>query len=372
MEKFDITVIGAGVAGLAIAARLARPGRKLAVLEKNLSFGQETSSRNSEVAHAGIYYPSGTLKAKLCVRGNHLLYRYLQHKGIRHKQLGKLLVATTAEETKALEKLYLNGLANGAAELELLSSTQVKELEPDLDVFAAIFSPRTGILDTHGLMAHLAKDAEQNGALCAYGSEVVALDSQENGFAVTVKREALHFQTRVVINAAGHAATKIAALTGMGVNNAGYRLHYCKGQYFRVRRPIGVRHLIYPVPPLSGHSLGIHITPDLAGEIRLGPDAHYVDAIDYSVDENARGQFFASVQRFIPGLREDDLSPDTAGVRPKLQGPADGFRDFVIRHEAEQGLPGLINLIGIESPGLTSCLAIAEYVEELLQHDRLI
>jgi len=372
MDSIDITIIGGGVVGLALAARLAGHGDSLVLLEKNERCGQETSSRNSEVIHAGLYYPPESLKARLCVRGNALLYEYCRKKGINHRRLGKIVISIDSAEEAALEHFFENGKRNGVR-LERLSGKRVSELEPDITATAGILSPDTGIFDTHGFMQSLIADAKDGGAVISPGAEAVALEKEGEGYTVRVKPDDYCFTTKILINCAGLQAHNITALAGIDTAAAGYRIYYCKGNYFRTRQQFNITRLVYPVPDPQIHGLGIHLTPDLAGAMRLGPDAHYVDysgapeqKIDHSVDEFRRAEFAAAVQRYLPSLDEASLDPDTAGIRPKLQGPGGPWRDFVITHEKKRGLDGLINLVGIDSPGLTSSLAIAEHVAQLI------
>ncbi len=367
MENIDITIIGAGVIGLAVAARTANSRRSVAVLEKHSRFGQEISSRNSEVIHSGIYYPPGSLKARLCTAGNPLLYTYCEQAAVSHARPGKIIIATTPPEVRQLEELYHNGRENHVPGLTLLDQSEVNTLEPEIQCLAGLYSPSTGIIDTHALMHKLSLAAEAQGALITYDSELSGLEKTDSGFKITLKKEGFQFKSRVVINCAGLASDYVAELAGINPKKAGYGLHYCKGDYFRTSKTLKVERLIYPVPTLQGRSLGIHLTRDLGGGIRFGPDATYVNGLDYIVDENKKNSFCDAARRYLPRLWPEDLYPDTSGIRPKLQGPDDGFRDFVIRHEADRGLEGLINLIGIESPGLTCCLSIADMVEDLVR-----
>jgi L-2-hydroxyglutarate oxidase LhgO len=367
MDKLDITIIGAGVVGLAIAANLSKKHASLLLVEKNESFGKETSSRNSEVIHSGIYYPKATLKAKLCVRGNGLMYSYLKENSIKHSRLGKLVVASNDGERQSLLKLLSNGERNGVKDLSIIEGKAVSELEPAIKSIAALNIPSTGILDTHGLMQSLLNHAKSGGVTAAFNSEVSAITALTGGgFRIKILNDGYEFETKLLINCAGHGSDKIAALCGIDIDKASYRLYHSKGDYFRTSSQFNVKKLVYPVPEAEIHSLGIHLTPDLAGGLRFGPDAEYVETLSYAVDENKKYAFAKSVQNFMPSIKAEDLFPDTSGIRPKLQGPKDNFRDFVINEESAKGLPGLINLIGIESPGLTSCLAIAEYVEQLI------
>jgi L-2-hydroxyglutarate oxidase LhgO len=370
--KSDITIIGAGVVGLAIAAQLAHRDRVVYVLEKNERFGQETSSRHSGVIHSGIYYPYGSLKAKLCVEGNRLLYELCPKHGIGHKKLGKLIVATTDEETGQLQELKAKGQRNGAEGLRIISRSELKKLEPNVEGIAALLSPSTGIIDSHALMEHFVARAKDGGAEVAYNKEVVGIEKLGNGYKVTVDEGdtgKFSFETRILINCAGLYCDKIAELAGIDIARAGYRLHYCKGEYFSVGggKSKLVKRLIYPVPEVKGTGLGVHVTLDLEGRMRLGPSVEYVDSIDYSVDSRHKDSFYKSAKRMLPFIEYDDLEPETAGIRPKLQGPGEDVKDFVIRDESDRGLPGFISLLGIESPGLTSSPAIARYVASVVK-----
>jgi L-2-hydroxyglutarate oxidase LhgO len=358
--------VGAGVVGLAIAAELARPGRTVLVIEKNRTFGLETSSRNSEVIHAGLYYPEGSLKGRLCVEGNRLLYELCREYEVGHHRVGKIIVATNEEEISELEKLRAQSALCGVTDLRLLSREEVRRLEPNVEATAGILSPSTGLVDSHGLMRLFHGLARERGADFAFEAEVTRIERAGDGFEVGIRdREGeSSFLAGIVVNSAGLQCEQVAR--SAGVQDPAYRLHYCKGEYFSLNSPEGppVSRLVYPLPEHAGK--GIHVTVTLDGAVRLGPSAQYVDEIDYTVDETHRAAFHESVRRFLPRLRLEDLSPDFAGVRPKLQGPEDGFRDFVIRHEADRGLPGLISLVGIESPGLTASPAIARYVAAIV------
>jgi L-2-hydroxyglutarate oxidase LhgO len=366
-----ITVIGAGVVGLAVAAQVSGKGRDVYVLEKNETFGKETSSRNSEIIHAGIYYAEGSLKAETCVDGNTMLYQICRRYGIGHRKTGKLIVATEDGDVGNLEELLERGRRNGARGLKVLSRGEIKKLEPNIKAVAAILSPSSGTIDSHALMRYFLSKAQQEGAKMAYRSNVVGIEKLSDGYEVMVENGSGSFlyKTEILINCAGLYSDRIAQLGGIDVNKAGYQLFYCKGEYFSVgnRKNRLIERLIYPVPQPRSGGLGIHATLDLEGRMRLGPNARYVNEIDYKVDESQRGIFYSSVKAFLPFIESDDLEPEMAGIRPKLQGPGDDFRDFVIRHEQDRGLPGFINLIGIESPGLTSAPAIARYVENMVK-----
>ena len=361
-----ITIIGAGVIGLAVAAQVAGKGREVYILEKNETFGKETSSRNSETIHAGIYYPQGSLKAETCVAGNALLYELCQRHGIGHRKTGKLIVATKHEEVGKLEALLERGKGNGVDDLAMLSKEEIKELEPNVEGVAAILSPSSGIIDTHALMRFFLNRAREEGAEIAYKSKVVGIERLSDGYEVAVENSSgsFTFKTEIIINCAGLNSHEIAQLVGIDIDEAGYKLRYCKGEYFSVSNSKSrlVERLIYPVPEPSTGGAGIHTVLDVEGRMRLGPNARYVDEIDYKVDESQKGVFYHSVKPFLPFIEYDDLEPEMAGIRPKLQAPGEDVRDFVIRHEQDRGLPGFINLIGIESPGLTSSPAIAKYV----------
>ena len=367
----NITIIGAGVVGLAIAAELSKSFDNIFIIEKHLKFGQETSSRNSEVIHSGIYYPHGSLKAKLCVKGKKLLYEYCKKNEILHKACGKIIVATDDFELAQIQKIYEQAKGNGVSDHKIIDPDEISELEPNVSAVGAIHFPTTGIIDTHGLMKQLETDACINGVQMVYGSEVVDISKIENGYEIALidaDGENYSFTTEKVINSAGLFSDQIASM--VGIDKPDYRLYYWKGEYFSVGNGKHklVNSLIYPVPLSNTVSLGIHATVDLNGRMKLGPSASYLEKneIDYSINQENKKIFFESASRFLPFLEPDDLLPDQAGIRPKLQKPGDAVRDFIINEESGIGYPGFINLIGIESPGLTSCLAIGRYVKNLV------
>jgi L-2-hydroxyglutarate oxidase LhgO len=369
MADFGVVVIGGGAVGLAIAARLS--GRTdVVLLERHASWGQETSSRNSEVIHAGLYYPEGSLKAKLCVRGNALLYERCARRRITHRPLTKIVTATEAQELPALEKLLGRGRANGV-DLRMLTAEEVHDLEPNVRSVGAIFSPSTGVVNAHDLMDDYARQAEMGGAILRARCEVVAISYEGSDYHVTVRSGPLEetVSTERLVNAAGLSSDTVAAMAGIDVDAAGYRLHYCKGSYFALApRKWGLlSRLVYPVP--GNESLGVHAVLDVSGRVRFGPDVEYLATrqIDYAVDESLRAAFGAAARRYLPAVEDEDLTPDISGVRAKLQAKGEPVRDFVIQEESARGRPGLVNLIGIDSPGLTSSPAIAEYVESLLR-----
>ena len=374
MEEIDIFIVGAGAVGLAIAREVARIDRSVVIIERNAAFGQETSSRNSEVIHGGMYYPSGTLKARFCVEGRELLYELCEKYSIAHKKIGKLVVAVEEDEKDALEKLLALGAANRVEDLVMLTANQIKEIEPNIRGLLAMYSPQTGIIDSHGLMKFYLNSAQDNGAMVVFNASVVSIDKITRGYIVNVKNgeETIKVTARVVINSAGLDSDGVANMAGIDLDKNKYRLHYCKGQYFRVNATKSkmINGLVYPVPKPKAGGLGIHATIDLAGSMRLGPDDEYMkDCVkDYSVDSLRMEKFFESAKTFMPFIELNDLTADISGIRPKLQEKDGEFRDFIIQDELAKGLPGFVNLIGIESPGLTASPAIAKYVSGLVKN----
>lgn len=369
MADAAVTVIGGGVVGLAIAAELAPRYSPLFLLERNAKYGQETSSRNSEVIHAGIYYPAGSLKASLCVEGREMLYRLCEANDIPHRRVTKIITATKPEEEPELDRLYKAGTTNGAP-LEFLTAAQVHALEPNVTTVGGLLSPSTGIISAHGLMDYYHHTARHNGAEIQLRCTVVGLERVSDGYRLTIDEggELSTFTSEWVINAAGLESDTIAALAGIDVDAAGYRLHYCKGSYFALPGSMRalVSRLVYPVP--TKHSLGVHVVIDLGGRLKFGPDVEYLPdrTPDYEVNPAKRHAFAESVRRILPAINDEDLTPDMSGIRPKTQAPGDPAHDFTIRHEIERGLPGLINLIGMESPALTASPAIARHVARFL------
>jgi L-2-hydroxyglutarate oxidase LhgO len=369
MADTPVTVVGAGVVGLAVAARLAPSHPDLVLLDRRDRHGTETSSRNSEVIHGGMYYPTGSLKARLCVLGSRLLYDYCARHEVPHRRIGKLIVAMAEHELTALDEILARGRANGVV-MQRLTGAEARALEPQVPAVAALLSPNTGIVSAHGLMDALLHQARRAGTIVQARSELVAIERRRADYRLTVRAGSSleSFTSERVVNAAGLESDHVAALAGIDVEAAGYRLHWCKGSYFSVvpAKAGVVTRLVYPVP---GHvSLGVHAVVGLDGRLRFGPDAVYLPdrRLDYSVDVDQRAAFGAAVRRLVPAIDDDDLEPDTAGIRAKLQGPGDGFRDFLIVDESPRGLPGLVNLVGIDSPGLTSALAIADMVAAIL------
>jgi L-2-hydroxyglutarate oxidase LhgO len=367
--EINVAIIGAGVVGLATACEVAQRHKDVFVFEKNRTFGLETSSRNSEVIHAGIYYPEDSLKARLCVEGKNLLYRFCERHTVAFKRTGKIVVAASEGEIGWLEGLREQGRKNGVDDLTLLSGAEVRKLEPNIEARAGLLSPSSGILDSYALMKCLHGQASGKGAEFIFGTEVVGIERAQEKYEVRIRdRDGISaFVAHIVVNSAGLNSDKIAELAGIDIARTGYRLHYCKGEYFSLDSKYRniVSRPIYPIPEQAGH--GIHLKPGLDGRVLLGPSARYVEAVDYSVDETHKEAFYISARRFLPILELEDMAPESAGIRPKLQGPNDDFRDFVITHEEKKGLPGLINLVGIESPGLTASLAIGRYVAEMMK-----
>lgn len=365
MEKVQVTIIGAGVIGLALARELADHYADIIVLEKNDHFGRETSSRNSEVIHSGIYYPKDSLKARLCIEGARLLYDYCQAKNIPHQRPGKLIVAASEDEVGQVLALYDKGIANGVADLSIVDADRIQEWEPHVPGIAALWAPNTGIINSHALMDRYYREATEAGVLFAFNSEVRSIQRRVTDYEIMAGDDDYRFLSRIVINSAGLYSDHVAALTGLDIDALGYRLQYCKGDYFSYSGRSPVQRLIYPVPHDNLTGLGVHATLNLGGQLRFGPDTEFVDRLDYTVDERKKDSFYRAACKIIAGLDPSRMMPDMAGIRPKLKGP--GVRDFIIRNEAANGLPDFINLIGMESPGLTASQAIARHVRELIK-----
>jgi L-2-hydroxyglutarate oxidase LhgO len=359
----DITIIGAGVIGLAIASELADSRQSIFILERNIFHGTGISSRNSEVIHAGIYYPADSLKAKLCVEGRHLLYETCERNNLPHKKIGKLIIATSENEMNDIAQLREKAFRNGVPSVSLVSQRQIRQMEPNIRAAGGLHSPDTGIVSAHALMDYYLHRARAEGAEIVYGTEVIGIEQTGRGFKVaTLNQDDDHFDfvTEIIINAAGLQSDTIAMMAGKD-----YKLHYCKGDYFSVNnvKKGVVSRLVYPVPEKNHIGLGVHVTLDLTGRMKLGPDATYIDRVeDYKVHADKRDQFYESAVKFLPFIRREDVVPDMSGIRPKLQGPGEEFRDFLISED----LPGFINLVGIESPGLTAAPAIAAHVKKIL------
>jgi len=360
MEKVNILIIGAGVVGLAIAQELSRFHPDVVITEKEDSFGRHTSSRNSEVIHSGIYYPQGTLKADLCLKGNQQLYQFAEEYHIPYRKTGKLVVATSEEDLPALYRLYENGEKNHVKDLTILDEKECKNTEPRIKAIKGLWVPSTGIIDTHALMKEYVKIAEIQDAFIIYDMEVSSIKKTQQGFLVGYANGEEYF-CNILINCSGLFSDKISALAGIDISEHKLKLHWCKGEYYKSTSLAGINHLVYPLPDPRGIFLGIHLTINLNGEVRFGPNAYYVNEINYSMQETHKEDFCRAINKYL-SIELQDIHADDTGIRPKLQGPDDDFRDFYIREESDKGVPGFINLVGIESPGLTSAPAIAEKV----------
>jgi L-2-hydroxyglutarate oxidase LhgO len=372
IENVDVCVVGAGYAGLTAARRLAQAGREVIVLEKNRGIGEETSSRNSEVIHAGLYYPAGSLKARFCVEGRERLYAYCAAKAVAHRRCGKLIVAVHEAQRPKLEALRKSAAANGAHDLDWLTGSEARALEPNVLATAALWSPSTGIVDSHALMLALQGDLERGGGSVAVLSRCIG--GRRRGDTVeidcSVDGEALRLRARTVINAAGLYATQVARALGDLPAQEIPAPRYAKGNYFVYTGKSPFTHLVYPLPEDGG--LGVHATLDLAGRARFGPDVEWLapgtepDSIDYDVDASRGAAFYAAIRTYWPGLADGGLSPAYAGVRPKISGPGEPAADFAIRTSGDAGMPRIVHLFGFESPGLTASLAIGAHVRSLL------
>lgn len=375
MDRFEVCIAGAGVIGLAIARHLARSKRfsagSIVIVDQETDFGRHTSSRNSEVIHAGIYYPQGSLKAQLCLRGKQQLYEYCETNNIPFSRTGKCII-TTESHTDSLEKLEHRALLNGVDDLHLWSQSKVAEEEPAVSATAALFSPSTGIVDSHQYMQCLLHEAEAAGVIFARSTRIESVELAHGGFRVHTRipgkpgEEAYSFASDVFINSAGLQAQDLARVTE-GVKEADIpRLYPCKGDYFAYSGKNPFRHLIYPLPEPNTQGLGVHSTTDMSGQLRFGPDTEYVHEIDYAMEASKSREFAAAIARYFPAVEPDRLAPGYSGIRPKLAGPGMAVADFEIQTPETHGLAGLVQLFGIESPGLTSSLAIAEYIEARL------
>ncbi len=362
-ERLDCVVIGAGVVGLAVARALALRGREVVVLEAANAIGTGASSRNSEVIHAGIYYPAGSLKALLCVQGREQLYAYCEARGVAHTRLGKVIVAATDAELPTLAKYLHAARANGVHDLEQLDRARIHELEPSVKCVAGLLSPSTGIIDSHALMLALQGDVEANGGVLALGSPVLSGVVGDNEVRLEVGgTEPTSVTARSVVNSAGLAAPAVArSLDGLRRARVPQE-YFARGHYFVLNGLSPFRRLVYPIAEHGG--LGVHVTLDLAGRARFGPDVEWIEKPDYAFDRSRKPQFVAAIRRYYPELDETRVEEGYTGIRPKISGPAETAADFVISGPADHGVRGLVNLFGIESPGLTASLAIAERVAD--------
>ena len=366
IEKVDCVVIGAGVVGLAVAREMAMAGREVIVLEAADMIGSETSSRNSEVIHAGIYYPKDSLKALLCVEGKERLYQYCDEHGVTYKRITKLIVATLGDQVDTLKGIQAKAAANGVGDLEMIGGNEATAMEPELNCVSALLSPSTGLVDSHGVMLAYQGDAEDHGAMIAFLSPVQGGEVTEDGVILDVGGEMpIRLTCNTVINSAGlHAPTSLQKIAGFPQEHAP-NAYYAKGNYYSLLGKSPFSRLIYPVPEPSG--LGVHITIDLGGQARFGPDVEWIDEIEYSVDPARADKFYDAVRTYWPGLKDGALVPGYCGIRPKISGPGEEAADFVVQGPDVHGVPGMVNLLGIESPGLTASLAIADRVRQTLE-----
>ena len=359
MDEVEAVVVGAGVIGLAVARALALAGREVIVLERAYTIGFETSSRNSEVIHGGLYYPKGSLKAVTCVEGRQRLYAYCAEHGVPHARLGKLIVATEEAEIPGIENIAAAAAANGVHDLEWLSASEAQRLEPELQCVRALLSPSTGIIDSHALMLAYQGDAETAGAFVVFRAPVLGGMVRADGFELSVGGDdPTTIRCRILVDAAGLHAPALAHLIDGVPRESVPPAYFCRGVYFTLSGRTPFRRLIYPVPVPGG--LGVHITLDLAGQARFGPDVEWIEDVDYAVDPRRGDAFYAAVRRYWPGLRDGALQPGYAGIRPKISGPTEPAADFVVQGPEAHGVPGLVNLYGIESPGLTASLPLAD------------
>ena len=362
MERLDAVVIGAGVVGIAVARALALAGREVTVLEAEARPGMHASSRNSEVIHAGIYYPPGSLKARACVAGREMLYRYCAERGIAHRRIGKLLVAVREDEIPALMRYRETARENGVDDLRVLECTEWRELEPDVEAVAALLSPSTGIVDSHALLTSLLGDLQRSGAVLACNSPVAAGGPAGGGLELEVGgSDPVRIACRSVVNCAGLRAPEVAAAIGTPARFVP-RAHFARGHWFTLSGASPFRRLVYPMPEPGG--LGIHVTLDLGGQARFGPDVQWIDGIDYRFAGGREEAFRAAIARYYPGIAVRELVPAHCGIRAKIAGPGGPVQDFRIDGPAQHGIAGLVNLFGIESPGLTAALALAELVAD--------
>jgi L-2-hydroxyglutarate oxidase LhgO len=365
-EQVDCAVIGAGVIGLAIARELAIAGREVIVLEAADAIGTHTSSRNSEVIHAGLYYPKGSLKARLCVSGKSLLYDYCAGHGVPHSNIGKIVAAVTRDEIATLKNYVQKAEGNGVEDLRWLSREELRELEPAVECVAGFLSPSTGIIDSHALMLAYQGEAENSGTAVVFKSPVESGAAGSEGIVLNVGGdEPMTIACRSVVNSAGLFAQNIAqSIEGVPAPSIPPQF-FAKAHYYTLSGRPPFKRLVYPVA--SSAHLGVHVTVDMAGQIRFGPDVSWVDSVDYSFDHSREPLFYEAIRKYYPGLKDGQLQPGYTGIRPKVSGPKEPAADFIIRGPKDHGVGGLVNLFGIESPGLTASLAIAAHVRELLQ-----
>lgn len=366
-EQVDAVVIGAGVVGLACAYELAQRLDSVVVIEREVGPGREISSRNSGVIHAGIYYPGESLKTRMCIEGKQRLYEWCEARDVPHKHTGKLIVATSPEDEERLRAIARHAKEVGGGDLRLMTGAEASQQEPELRCALALHSPTSGVVDVHEFIASLVREVKEADGAVVYHTEVGAIRRSADGWVVETKDTTgneTELHTKRIVNAAGLSALDVAVKSGLAGEECPWRLYPCKGSYFALSTgaPPTRNSLIYPLP--TGGGLGVHITADISGARRAGPDAEFVDAIDYTVDESRAERFAEAVARYLPAIRPEHLTPDYSGIRPKLVGPAGGFADFVVANPTSQ--PGVVHLIGIESPGLTASLAIGARVSDVI------
>ncbi len=366
MERCDAVVIGAGAVGLAAALELSKRYKNIVVFETEDSFGRHTSSRNSETVHSGIYYPHGSLKAELSLRGNGLLYNFMRDNDVSFNNCGKYIIASSKDEIPEIERLYNNGIKNGVPGVRIAQGNEIEEREPQVKALAGVYVPTAGIMNSYELMKRLETLAKENGVLFAYRTCVTGID-RKNGIYEIRTGDGYAVSADIVVNCAGLFSDKVASLAGIDIESSGYSLSFCKGEYYKSDNVKSMNMLIYPVPSSDGRSLGIHNRLFTDGTVVFGPNAYYMkqNIADYSINDCSKHEFLYSLSLFMkPDIT--DIYPYDCGIRPKLQREGEKFRDFVIKNEDNAGLKNFINLIGIESPGLTSCLAIAEYISKII------
>jgi L-2-hydroxyglutarate oxidase LhgO len=371
LDEVECVVVGAGVVGLATARALALVGWDVLVIERAYTIGFETSSRNSEVIHGGLYYPTGSLKARCCVAGRKRLYAFCREHGVPHAQLGKLIVAAEEGEIAGIERIEETARTNGVDDLQWLAAREAQRLEPELHCVAALLSPSTGIIDSHALMLAFQGEAEAAGAMVVLRTPVLSARVRDDGFDLNIGGdEPTSIRCRCLVNAAGlHAPAFARALDGVPRETIP-PAYFCRGVYFSLAGQAPFRRLVYPVPPPGG--LGVHITVDLAGQARFGPDVEWISEVDYAVDPERGDAFYAAIRAYWPGLRDGTLQPGYAGIRPKISGPKEPAADFIVQGPETHGVPGLVNLYGIESPGLTASMPLADEVVHRLTERREI
>jgi len=370
---YDIVIIGAGVVGLAIANELSSQKFSVLVIEKNFMFGMDQSSRNSEVIHAGIYYDSGSLKAKLCVEGRRLLYQHCDKYQVPYKKIGKYIFAVNQDEESKILKLLNKGIENGVENFYHDTLLNMKAKNPGIKAVACLYSAESGIINSHVLMESFIENLKHNDGDIVYNHEVVAIENKPSNYKVIVKinNDTYPIDSKYVINCAGLYSDQIAEMIGIDIVKEDLNIQFCKGRYYKIHSSKSgiASNLIYPIPPDNFAGLGIHLTIDMAGGLKLGPDTIYLEQnlLDYKVEEDVLEKFYLAAQSYIESIKIEDLSPDQAGIRAKLQKDGQSIRDFYIKEESERGYPNFINLIGIESPGLTSSIAISKYVSAMVQ-----